>query len=249
MAQLGAPIPWHALHLAKRGHGADEYEDAFAADSEAGRFAVADAASECSFGALWARLLVEGFIRGMPRAVQTADWLRPLQERWAAEVDGRPLPWYAEMKRDQGAFATVLGLVVRSSPKKGRVWRAVAVGDSCLFQVRGDRVLTAFPVKRAQDFDSQPDLLGSRPLSPAAPNPNLRRRRGRWQPGDQFLLMTDALACWFLQQTETGHRPWETIAGLLAEPSAERAFAAWVQERAAREGLRNDDVTLIAVGV
>ena len=54
------------LSLPKRGHSADEFEDAFAFDPAAGRYAVADGASESSFAGLWARLLVEGFIRPKP---------------------------------------------------------------------------------------------------------------------------------------------------------------------------------------
>jgi len=40
---------WRALGLPKRGHSAEEYEDAFAGDPKVGRFAVADGASESSF--------------------------------------------------------------------------------------------------------------------------------------------------------------------------------------------------------
>ena len=40
-----------------------------------------------------------------------------------AEVDHRPLPWYAEEKRQQGAFATLLAAgkpVAYADPKEGR---------------------------------------------------------------------------------------------------------------------------------
>jgi hypothetical protein len=247
MAQPETPITWRALHLAKRGYDADEYEDAFAADPNAGRFAIADAASESSYGRLWARLLVEGFVQDKPQRVR-ADWLRPLQARWAAAVDGRPLPWYAEMKRDQGAFATFLGLILQPRRKQSGRWRAVAIGDSCLFQVREDTVLTAFPLDRSEDFGSQPDLVGSRPASGVERHLRLKRSRGRWQSGDRFLLMTDALACWFLRQQEQGQQPWAEVARLLAE-SLDTTFAAWIRARGQREGLRNDDVTLVSVSV
>src|SRR5947199_52879 len=63
------PLDWQALHLARAGHRAEEYEDAHAGDAGAGRFAVADGASETSFAALWARLLAEGFVQA------EGDWL------------------------------------------------------------------------------------------------------------------------------------------------------------------------------
>src|SRR5438477_11487250 len=94
---------WHAFHLPKRGHAPGEYEDAFAGDPARRRFAVADGASESSFAAAWARLLAEGFVAAR-KPWRDLDWLGPLRQRWAGEVDGLELPWYAEMKREEGAF-------------------------------------------------------------------------------------------------------------------------------------------------
>jgi hypothetical protein len=225
---------WQGVCLPKQGHSADEYEDAFAADPAGGRFAVADGASESSFAGLWARLLVEGFVRPSPH------WLEAARRAWAAEVDGRPLAWYGEAKRDEGAFATFLGLLVED----GR-WRALAVGDTCLFQVRQDRLIEAFPVPRAEDFDNRPRLLGSRPAADARREPHAEGR-GDWQPGDHLLLMTDALAHWFLRGHEAGERPWKELMGLPAGSAANAAFAGWVEDRRRRD-LRNDDVTLVLI--
>ncbi|HKI34016.1 MAG TPA: protein phosphatase 2C domain-containing protein [Gemmataceae bacterium] len=237
MTRRSPPASCQALSLPKRGNAADEYEDAFAADSPAGRFAVADGASESSFAGLWARLLVEGFVRPAP------GWLDAARRSWAAGVGGQPLPWYAEAKRDDGAFATLLGLVVGD----GR-WHALAVGDSCLFQVRQDRLIEAFPLRRSAEFGNRPLLIGSRP--PVAPASEVRAEgRGGWQPADRFLLMTDALAQWFLRRHEAGDRPWEELTRLPTKPDASDAFATWVEERRRHDGLRNDDVTLVLVGV
>jgi hypothetical protein len=245
---MSAPpsLRWHALALPRHGNAADEYEDAFAAAPAAGRFAVADGASESSFAAPWARLLVESFAAAPPRRGDEAGWLAPLSRDWADEVGRAPLPWYAEVKRDQGAFATFLGLVF-GPPRRDRAgrWRAVAVGDSCLFRVRQDRLLRPFPVSRSADFGNRPDLIGSR--SPAAAR--WRGARGRWRPGDRFLLMTDALARWFLAGTEAGARPWEALARLPTGPGAEAAFAGWVGDLRRDGALRNDDVTLICIDV
>src|SRR5262249_10571454 len=147
----------------KRGNAAEEYEDALAADPATGRFAIADGASESSFAAAWARLLAEGFVGAAGKPWRDLDWLDPPRRRWADEVDGLSLPWYAEMKREAGAFATLLGLALRP-PREGRrgEWRALAVGDSCLFRTRGGRLLKAFPVTASADFDNQPHLIGSR---------------------------------------------------------------------------------------
>jgi serine/threonine protein phosphatase PrpC len=242
-------LRWQAFHTHKRGNAPDEYEDACAGDAVKARFAVADGASESSFVATWAKLLVEGFIAAAGRPWRELEWLAPARQQWADDVDGRPLPWYAEEKREQGAYATLLGVAFA----KGRttndpaIWRALAVGDSCLFRLRQGKLRKAFPLTRAADFGNQPALLGSRGRSVDTPPQGVRRAGGQWRPGDCFLLMTDALAEWTLRQSEQDQRPMEDIDRLLAESDPQDAFAGWVEERREKHGLRNDDVTLVII--
>lgn len=233
---------WRALHVPKRGNGPEEYEDAFAGNPEAGRFAIADGASESSFALQWAGLLVEEYVRPVP-ASPDGLWLNRVRERWSAAVDGTELPWYAESKREQGAFAAFLGLVF--GPER-RAWQAVAVGDSCLFQIRRGELRRAFPVCRSKEFGNQPPLLGSR-AAPGQLRTLLHQRSGHWKRGDRFFLMTDALAHWFLQRREDRERPWMVLESLVANPAPEAAFADWVTEQRTHAGLRNDDVTLVAI--
>jgi hypothetical protein len=240
MTRPAEPIAWRAWSLCKRGNQSDEYEDAFAANPEAGRFAVADGASESSFAGLWARLLVEGYTRRLEKTAGVPSWIAGLGRRWAQEVDHRPLPWYAEEKRQQGAFAAFLGLRLT----QGR-WRTLAVGDSCLFQVRDGELLRTFPLTSSASFGNQPSLLGSRSTVAAKP----LKARGEWRPGDRFLLMTDALAQWFLQQMEAGKQPATQIENDLDLAKSESIFATWIEDLRERHALRNDDVTLVSVQV
>src|SRR5690242_16921574 len=107
MADPEPVLCWQPFRLPRRGYSADEYEDAFAGDDRTGRFAVADGATESSFAAAWARLLVEEYVRTPTR---WSSWLPAVRRRWAAGVEGRPLPWYAEAKAEEGAYATLLGV-------------------------------------------------------------------------------------------------------------------------------------------
>jgi hypothetical protein len=243
------PLCWRALHLPKRGHAAEEYEDAFAADPGAGRFAVADGASESAFAALWARLLTEGFVGGVRTPWGKAEWLAPVRQRWAGEVDPQTLPWYAELKREQGAFATLLGLALRP-PREGRPgrWRALAVGDSCLLRLHDGELVDAFPLDRSADFDTAPPLVGSRPAN-GARRSAARQACGTWRAGDRFLLLTDALAQWALRRTEEDREPWDELGPLFAAANPQEAFAVWIEELRDRDQLRNDDVTLVTVGL
>jgi Protein phosphatase 2C len=241
-------LSWLVFHLPKKGNAAADYEDAWAGDPSRGRFAVADGASEASFADVWARLLVEGFVHTDGAPWQDLDWLPPLRRRWALEVDQRPLPWYAEAKRDQGAFATLLGVVFQAPrPDEPGGWRAMAVGDCCLFRTHGSRLLQSFPLTRSAEFGNQPHLLGSRAPTANRADGRCEHARGPWEAGDRFLLMTDALAQWFLRQVEESGQPLADVARLLAESSPAAAFPGWVEERRDRQGLRNDDVTLAVI--
>jgi|SRR6185437_9168351 len=249
MSTNAPELRWHTFHTHKRGNAPDEYEDAFAGDPAKARFAVADGASESSFAATWAKLLVEGFVAvtdGKPW--HELDWLTPQRQRWIAEVDGLPLPWYAEDKCEQGAYATLLGVAFKPKTEaEPGTWRALAVGDSCLFHLRAGQLRLSFPMTRAADFGNQPDLLGSRGRPADTPQQGILCERGKWRPGDRFLLMTDALAEWMLRQTEQDHQPMADIDRLLAESTPQDTFIGWVEERREKDRLRNDDVTLLVI--
>lgn len=239
MPKHDPPLPWQAYRVAKDGNSAAENEDAFAGDPGAGRFAVADGASESAFAPEWAALLATSCVS---QAGCWSSWLPDARSRWLEGLRDVELPWYLEEKFEQGAFATLLGVTVCPPEGQSAVWSAEAVGDTCLFQVRGDRLLKAFPMQRSSDFTGTPTLLGSRPSDGRT---RRFRTRGRWRPGDRLLLMTDALACWFLHEVENGNRPWQPLE-LLAD---EEAFAGWLTGLRSRGAVRNDDVTVLQVSI
>jgi hypothetical protein len=239
--QPHSALVWRVFHLPKAGNTAQEYEDAFAGDVEAGRFAVADGATESSFAGPWARLLAEGYVQ---HAGRWRRWLPAAQERWQVEHRNHQQPWYVEAKMEQGAFATLLGVHFgRWDSQGGGAWQARAVGDSCLFQLRGKRLHRAFPIKASADFTNQPVLIGSHASRFYPWKAGHHRTSGRWQPGDRMFLMTDALAQWFLLSFEAGHRPWRPLERITTADE----FAAFVAKRRDRRKLRNDDVTLVCI--
>jgi hypothetical protein len=237
--------------LPKLGNAVEEFEDAFGSDPAAGRFAVADGATESSFSGRWAEAMVRSFVRQPPPwppdPAALAAWLKPLQEQWHASIPWDRLPWYGLEKAQSGAFATLLGLefFADATGDPGGTWRAISVGDSVLLQVREGELRLAWPVSASQQLGNRPRLLSSLPSRNAGVLEECVTVGGEARPGDQFLLMTDSPARWFLEALEAGGRPWER---LLALPDA-AAFEAWVAETRQAHTMRNDDVTLVMLTV
>jgi len=226
----------------KRGHSLPEFEDAAAFDLDRLAFAVADGASESSFARDWAERIVADFAHNAGENL--LDWLRgelPLvQAEWRAATDALSLPWYAELKREQGAFATLLGMAASPAGK----WRALAIGDSCLFQVRECALVKCFPLERAEDFNSDPWLLGSRrPVSDPWASKAVRLVEGEFVRGDRFWLVTDAVAAWLLRRCKRDS-DWQVK--LPFEPT-DQGFSAWVDQEREAGDLRNDDCTWMEI--
>ncbi len=248
------------FHVPKRGNAADEYEDAFFPKSPFARCvnefrcAVADGASESAYSGLWAQMLVRGF--GLRRMR-----MEHLTRLWERATKYQPVPWYLEKKLKNGAHAAFVGLHLRddtehNSPKMNagvetpRFWRALGVGDSCIFQIREDELITVGPLKRAEQFDNSPYLIASK-----ARQKRIRKRavhvtvmEGDWQPGDTFFLVTDALAHWLLSELEADRTPWAPLRDLCADED-ETLYSRLVDELRTNQGLHNDDTTLMQVEV
>jgi hypothetical protein len=239
-------LPVRSWWTPKAGHTASEYEDAFAHHQH--RYAIADGASESSFAGLWAQLLVEQFVQQVPdlsESVGWAKWLPGVQSAWNQQAGGANLPWYAQEKLQDGAYAAFLGLEVGPVLRGKRQWQAIAVGDCCVLQWRKGTLIQRFPLTSAAAFDNRPVLIRSRGPAPNEGPTGWRVTGQRAEPGDVLVLATDALAHWFLAQADAGAKPWTLLAPVLAGAD----FAGWVQQQRQTGQLRNDDTTLLVLAV
>jgi hypothetical protein len=243
-------IHHESVSLQKAGAPPSENEDACAPEGTASlegallHFAVADGATESLFSGVWARLLAGAFARAtVPDAAGLLAILPSLQQQWHQHVGGKPLPWYAEEKLREGAFATLLGVRLRPGG-----WDALAVGDSCLFQVRQGALLRSFPLEQSAAFGSAPFLLSTQAPQNGRVAAHVRTASGDLREGDTLLLMTDALACWFLAEHERGGTPWTTLPAPGTE-EGRAAFEALTARLRAEKAMRNDDVTLLQLSV
>jgi hypothetical protein len=238
--------------LPRAGGSLDEYEDAWAGDDTAGVYAVADGAGESAFAGLWARALVGRAVQRLPPtgdAAAWAAWLEPAQAEWQAAIHATPLPWYVAAKARAGAFATLVSLHLQAGAAGGPgQWAAVAVGDSCLFHiprpVAGRADVRSFPLHAPADFTARPYALSSNPACNAAAWAQIVVTSGVWQPGDRFLLATDAVAQWLLRAVAPAH--WAVFLAWL-ETADDAAFPRLVAGQRGCGALRDDDVTLLLI--
>ncbi|NEC01342.1 hypothetical protein G3I37_27435 [Streptomyces anulatus] len=234
--------------------------------------AVCDGATESALAKDWARLLsrvaVEcameqpDVLAGGPAfeefaASAVAQWDPWLAQYTQARVaEGRPLKWYEHTKLAEGAYATLLTLRIDpvpsteagtdiEAPEPAWQWRAAALGDSCLFHLRDDRLVEAFPVTAAEEFGTVPDLFGSRNRDVGLLARRTRFTEGRSLPGDRLFLMTDALAAWFLSTSDRDIAVRQLLE--FSGPDDLGAFMEWLDGLRESRQLRNDDVAIVRV--
>lgn len=240
-------IVWsRTFRAVKGGYRQDEYEDAARPHGDACRagkrlrYAVADGATETSFSGSWADLLAKGFAQGRTRSI--TRWLEVARQSWQAQVAGLVLPWYAQAKAEEGAFAAFIGLELQESGD----WHAMAAGDCCLFHYRHGELQASFPIAMSSEFNSRPTLIGSRAQGNLRDDAILHWSSGSWRPGDRFLLSSDAFAHWVLCSHERGEMPLDMLQEALFETAG---FEHWVERLRAQGLQRNDDVTLLDLRV
>ena len=238
------PVVHRTLAVPRAGAGEAGYEDAVAiwAGGWPVCAAVADGATESVFARAWAEHLAQGLVE---RAATTdeafRDALPDWQVEWRAEARGRAeqQPWYVAAKAAEGAFAALLGLSLHADG----TWRAVSVGDCCLFHVRTGVLEQSWPVEAADAFTNRPALVPSRSDRPVPPPDTAA---GTWQPQDTFLLATDAVAAWLL---DTSWAEDASSSSRLADAVTwnDETFHRVVETARTAGALRNDDATLLVL--
>ncbi len=241
----------------KDGNSKTENEDSYTISPEPSRtdgaycYAVTDGATESSFAREWARELAKAYCKGkLCNKDIFTDYLQIIQKNWQRNIDIKEssLPWYALEKAQSGAFSSLVGFKIYNQGN----WEAIAIGDSCLFQIRRDQLITKFPIEHSTEFNNRPFLISSLDSKNSQLAQNTKFLENRWEVGDSFYLMSDAIACWFLQQDELGKKPWERIGIAGEDRRQERKMKELflqniIDELRANKQIRNDDVTLIII--
>ena len=159
----------------KAGSSEAEYEDSYwttpdgEGSTELGgsslHVVVTDGASECLLAGRWAKHLSstfgsvtgstdtrKGFLATYSQAVDGWAIGRDSYLRAAKSVVF-PFSGTNQPGLDRGAYATLVGLhLMEDSHGTERLSVRAAIGDSCFFQVRNEKLHVSFPLSRADDF-------------------------------------------------------------------------------------------------
>lgn len=249
-----APIHYLAFRTHKKGEDLPSCQDAWCANAQAGRYAISDGATQSFFAGEWAELLVNRFCedsedsRSLLAKEDWKTWLEPIQDHWLEiikkKVQQNPVYYVTNrLTLREPAAATFVGLELNSQSSTETRWKAMIVGDSCLFHLSGD-TLTSYLLTDPGQFTSRPECFASYSKNNEYEPKFLSGSVGK----DDFLfLATDALAKWILHQYQSGSQCWRS----LLELGTDKEFQAFVEEQ--RETgparLENDDTTLVVISL
>lgn len=239
----------------KLGNEPNEYEDSFYYNLAKRKFAIADGVSESCFAKLWADLLTKHFVesnislfsveefscKNIVKVLQS--FVLSAQKEWNQKINWKDLPWYVEEKTRKGAFATFLGLELKIDYYKEDqyLWRAVAIGDCCLFQINGKQLITSFPIFNSTQFSNTPPMISSK-LSFDAYECKICAMEGIVEANEKIILATDAIAKWILQRIEANQWTWRKKVLLCG-----KKLRFLLDELIQNNKMRNDDITLAVV--
>jgi hypothetical protein len=163
-----------------------------------------------------------------------------LSRRWAR----RRLPWYAEEKAASGAFAAFVGVSFSELDSDESKWMTVALGDACLVHKRNGCILESIPIGDPSAFGYHPKLVPSSIDRQHGLADQVICASGTARAGDRLLLLTDAIAAWYLRQSAESPELVQSFEQLLEANAFQELHELIAAERESKR-LRNDDVAAV----
>lgn len=246
--------------FSKIGNNEEENEDSFypieeAFDGNQFTISIADGASEGAFSSKWSKILTETCVKknGLIATPEFLDESQNIFEVWKKDyikkrIDSKnPLLWYEEMSLSSGAYSTLLGITFYHNKDASNIWESHAIGDSCLIQIRDEKVSTIFPILESIEFNNNPILISSIKDYNRETLKKIKNITYNWKYTDTFFLMTDAIAQWFYKEFEQDKKPWLLLNQLIDKNSLE--LYEWIKGQINEKKLKNDDITLIRLNL
>jgi hypothetical protein len=228
----------------KSGFEPSECEDFIGVDEQNSRFAVADGATEAFDARSWAQRLAQNWVRSDSALTADSfqDWIAAEGLALHASWSQLTLPWYAEEKARKGSFAAFVGVEFDLAAEVPS-WKAIALGDACLFHCREGSLLKSLPLSDAASFNNAPLLVASDPALYRSSAHALVIDSGACQNNDVFFLLSDAVAAWYLE-----HFQQSDFSGVL-ESNDDAAITAFFENERKAGRMKNDDIAVVRLEV
>ena len=177
-------------------------------------------------------------------------WLNARADSWESQLRRKKLSYIAKIRMKEGngiAYSTLLGISIEKSSKVDvdYCFTSYHIGDSCLIRLTKDEkgeyeVKQSMPIENHEDFNNRPNLIGSR-----EPWPELIIKKDDIAKDETLLMMTDALAHWFLFQynERKDKNSWKKLIDLKTDDELRKLFSEEHPERI----LKNDDLTIAII--
>jgi hypothetical protein len=204
------------------------------------KFAISDGATESSFAKEWSQLLVRNYTDKLFDRSHFQETIKQISQEWHQITNAIELPWYAQQKIENGAFATFLGVTI---DLQNHNWQSIAVGDSTLFHIRNNSLLDSFPIKTSDEYGNTPKLISSAKNRIQDFDFLASLSQGEIISGDLLIAGTDAISAWIFKQIENGGKPWEQFEIFYKNNFHE--FDEWLYQKRNSKEVKNDDITLL----
>jgi hypothetical protein len=172
------------------------------------------------------------------------------QEEWQQSLQGAELPWHAVEKFRLGAFSALAWLEIQYfpiHPAYGFTWRALAVGDCCLFIARNQEIYLSLPLQDPGDFGNTPVLIPSKSERMESIKGKVQTSRGSLIMGDQLILASDAISSWIMRRSQTDRLEFLRMVRSIKNAKNGSGFSYWINGLRKSGELKNDDTSLILI--
>jgi hypothetical protein len=219
----------------------DPNEDRWRQSVDERNFAVCDGATVSFDSANWAKDLCNRYTTH-PKVDRA--WLESAASEYSKSYSRDNLSWSRQAAFDQGSFSSLVGISLAKEKDRGSI---LVIGDSSVFALDGDRLLTSLPYSDPAEFDQSPVLFSTR----AAHNRywtegEIKKHRTsidfRKISDPTVFLMTDALGRWFLDRAPIEAKK------ILFSIQSNSDFETFVKEERGTGRLLRDDTTLVMLG-
>jgi hypothetical protein len=253
-----SPISWFSYSITKAGNTEVENEDAVFPEAGVGQnghgelatFIVADGATQTSFSGLWAKCLINSCSQTNLSEFNFYRAVSKAQAEWQNSLHGIELPWHAQQKFQQGAFSALAWLEIHYFPLHPAYafsWRALAVGDCCLFIARNKEIYLSLPLQDQSEFLNTPVLIPSISEKMESIKGKVQTARGSLVMGDQLILASDAISAWIMRRSQADRLEFLNMVKSIKSARNDSGFSNWINILRKKSELKNDDTSLILI--